>query len=426
MPFLKQKKRTFLRVTSSVVSILAIAGFLLPITSQADQTVAQKQQDLQQQLSQINQQISDLQTQIATQQKQSASLKNEINLYDSEIQQTQLKIQATETSIDNTNLEITDTKAQIQSTNDQITQEQEVIQQLILSINAQDNVSGIQLGLGSNDFSEFLDQVQYNKSVQNQISTILTQLANLKQKLQTDEEQLQTSLNQLTTLNDQLNTAEQTYEGEKADKTQLLTQTQGKESSYKKLLSSSQSQQSQLDAEVAALDKQAGTPNSKMPVTHGILAWPVTGTVTQGYGDTGFTSLGYSFHNGLDIAGPAGAPVSAAADGVIYATGTGQAEYGNWVTIEHTINGHQLITLYGHLISFTVAQGQSVKKGDLIGFEGNTGNTTRLLYGPEHGFHVHFSVFDASGFKITPGAYQKTYGPYQVPNGYTYDPYDFL
>ena len=423
---MKQKRQKFNSFYSILLSITALAVLTAPISGLADQSIAQKKQTLEQQLQQLNQQISSLQSQITGQQKQSASLKNEIGLYNTQIQQTQLKIQATETSIDNTNLEITDTKAQIQDTNNQISQSQQVITQLIIGMNDQDNVSGIQLGLGSQNFSNFLDQVQYNKSVQHQISNILTQLADLKQKLQTDQQLLQTSLNQLTTLNNQLNSNKLTYEGEKADKTQLLAQTQGKESQYKKLLGNTQSQESKLAQEIAALDKQAGTPANRLPVNHGILAWPVQGTLTQGYGNTGFTSLGYSFHNGLDIAGPAGAPVSAAADGVVYATGTGTTAYGNWVTIEHNIDGHQIITLYGHFMSFVVSKGQSVKRGDLIGFEGNTGNTSRLLYGPEHGYHVHFSVFDASGFRITPGAYQSQYGSYQIPNGYTYNPYDFL
>jgi hypothetical protein len=64
--------------------------------------------------------------------------------------------------------------------------------------------------------------------------------------------------------------------------------------------------------------------------------------------------------------------------------------------------------------------------GDLIGFEGNTGNTTRLLYGPHRGYHLHFTIFDARGFGVAEGAHPKTYGAYQVPYGAPYNPLDFL
>ena len=76
--------------------------------------------------------------------------------------------------------------------------------------------------------------------------------------------------------------------------------------------------------------------------------------------------------------------------------------------------------------SFKVKVGQAVKTGDLIGFEGNTGNTTRLLYGPHRGYHLHFTVFDSADYGVADGTLTKTYGPYKVPFGATYNPMDFL
>ena len=76
--------------------------------------------------------------------------------------------------------------------------------------------------------------------------------------------------------------------------------------------------------------------------------------------------------------------------------------------------------------SFKAQVGQHLSQGDLIGYEGNTGNTTRLIYGPERGYHLHFGVYDAQGFGVSQGAYSKIYGAYKVPYGYTYNPLDFL
>jgi murein DD-endopeptidase MepM/ murein hydrolase activator NlpD len=76
--------------------------------------------------------------------------------------------------------------------------------------------------------------------------------------------------------------------------------------------------------------------------------------------------------------------------------------------------------------SIGVRGGQVDRQGDLNGYEGNTGNTTRLIYGPDRGYHLHFTVFDAEGYRVTPGAYTSIYGHYSVPSGYTYNPLDFL
>jgi murein DD-endopeptidase MepM/ murein hydrolase activator NlpD len=154
------------------------------------------------------------------------------------------------------------------------------------------------------------------------------------------------------------------------------------------------------------------------------------GILTQSYGNTGFTALGYNFHNGIDIAGPPGQPIYAAADGDVLYTDQSNATFGNWVALRSTITTPagpaQIVTLYGHMQSFKAQVGQHLSQGDLIGYEGNTGNTTRLIYGPERGYHLHFGVYDAQGFGVSQGAYSKIYGAYKVPYGYTYNPLDFL
>ena len=201
---------------------------------------------------------------------------------------------------------------------------------------------------------------------------------------------------------------------------------------YQSLLADASAKQDQVEREITDIEytirRQLG--DKSLPAISGVLRWPMSGILTQGYGKTGFTALGYSFHNGLDIGAPAGTLVYAAGDGEVYATGTGQAAYGNWVVIRHAVkkDGQTfgIYTLYGHLRKLTVTPGKLVKSGDLIGYEGNTGNTTRLLYGPERGYHLHFTVFDEDGFGIKDGAYQSTYGSYQIPYGYTYNPLDFL
>ena len=109
-------------------------------------------------------------------------------------------------------------------------------------------------------------------------------------------------------------------------------------------------------------------------------------TITQGYGPTTFAlepPLGpfKHFHTGIDLSAPLGAPVMAAADGVVVAVGHGAIGYGNYVVIAH---GGGIATLYGHLLQTNVSAGQVVVRGQVIGLEGSTGYST----GP----HVHFEL----------------------------------
>ena len=117
------------------------------------------------------------------------------------------------------------------------------------------------------------------------------------------------------------------------------------------------------------------------------LSWPMTGfQVTQGYGPTSFAlepPLGpyRHFHTGIDLSAPLGAPVTAAADGMVVAVGHGASGYGNFVVIAH---GGGIATLYGHLLQTNAAYGQKVVRGQLIGLEGSSGFST----GP----HLHFEL----------------------------------
>lgn len=96
-------------------------------------------------------------------------------------------------------------------------------------------------------------------------------------------------------------------------------------------------------------------------------------------------------HEGIDLVAPAGTPVYAAADGVVVGAAP-NGRYGNWVRIEH---GDKLATVYGHLMAFApgIGPGESVVRGELIGFIGSTGRST--------GAHLHFEVLD-NGKPVNP------------------------
>jgi murein DD-endopeptidase MepM/ murein hydrolase activator NlpD len=102
-------------------------------------------------------------------------------------------------------------------------------------------------------------------------------------------------------------------------------------------------------------------------------ALPDSGVLTQGYGGAGG-------HPGIDIAGPYGSPILAAADGVIAFAGQ-ESGYGNFIEIQQSDG---VFTAYGHLSSIGVSVGQHVRAGQQIGLEGSTGEST----GP----HLHFEV----------------------------------
>jgi len=119
---------------------------------------------------------------------------------------------------------------------------------------------------------------------------------------------------------------------------------------------------------------------------------PAQGAVTSEFGPRWGTE-----HEGIDIGAASGAPVRAAADGVVKRAAW-YGGYGNAVIIDH---GGGVQTLYGHNSSLDVRPGQQVRAGEVIAKVGSTGDST----GP----HLHFEV-ELNGKKVDPRPWLKERG----------------
>ena len=95
-------------------------------------------------------------------------------------------------------------------------------------------------------------------------------------------------------------------------------------------------------------------------------------------------------HEGLDFAAPIGTPIYATADGVVTTSGFTTSGFGIHVVVNH---GYGYKTIYGHMVRVKARVGQRVKRGEVIGYVGNSGKST----GP----HLHYEVHK-SGIPIDP------------------------
>jgi murein DD-endopeptidase MepM/ murein hydrolase activator NlpD len=110
--------------------------------------------------------------------------------------------------------------------------------------------------------------------------------------------------------------------------------------------------------------------------------WPVMGRITSSFGERTdpFAGDEGEFHRGIDIAAPTGTPIHATGDAVVATAGWGTG-FGREVMLDH---GHGITTRYAHMASITVVPGESVTRGQVIGYVGVSGHTT--------GAHLHYEV----------------------------------
>ena len=145
-----------------------------------------------------------------------------------------------------------------------------------------------------------------------------------------------------------------------------------------------------LDGEVPGIEKTGNSnfdSGEKGEVSTDGWAWPSTNdaVITSPFGIRGGAP-----HNGIDIAQPGSAlnkPIFAARDGKVIAAGAADG-FGNWIVIQHEINGKRYDTVYGHMFNDGVIakQGDQVKAGQEIGKIGNNGQSS----GP----HLHFEIWE--------------------------------
>jgi murein DD-endopeptidase MepM/ murein hydrolase activator NlpD len=126
----------------------------------------------------------------------------------------------------------------------------------------------------------------------------------------------------------------------------------------------------------------------------GFLSYPVAGRITSPYGYRTHPIYGYySLHNGVDFGASCGSPLYASANGTVISEYY-QTAWGNRLIVDHGYQrGVGLATIYNHATHYVVGVGDSVQRGQVVGYVGSTGWST--------GCHLHFTAM-ANGSPVDP------------------------
>jgi len=129
------------------------------------------------------------------------------------------------------------------------------------------------------------------------------------------------------------------------------------------------------------------------PPPRPLFVQPVTGHLTSSYGPRWG-----SHHNGIDIGANLGTPIFSATDGVVINAGAASG-FGQWVRVQQDDG---TITVYGHVDTYIVNEGDRVVAGQQIATVGSRGQST----GP----HLHFEVWDTDGYQVDPQIWLPDHG----------------
>ena len=402
-----------------ILFLVSIFYFLFSITSfaAAPQELKNAINQKTQQLQEINNQIKETQKNLESIQGQGQTLQKEIKQTDYNINQLNLNIRSSEITIDKLVLEVNFLQYEITDAENEIVLKREAITRILQEFQKTDGETPLLIFLKNKSLADSVFEMQNLTDLNAGLKTEIDNLRKVKEEM-ADKLDQSANKKQLTEIeNSNLKNRKVILDDVKKEKKNILVQTKNQEKVYQSIISDLQKKQMEIADEINTLEENlrlSFDPRVLPSKRPGVLAYPVTDHyVTQEYGYTGSAKLLYKtkFHNGIDFKASLGTPILAAEDGEVMAVGdNGRVQYGKFILIKHNNN---LATLYAHLSRQIVQKGSVIKRGQVIGYSGNTGYST----GP----HLHFGVYWALNLKM-----QSFSGAGLVPVGVTINPANYL
>lgn len=388
----------------------------IPTTVSAEDSISDLEQQLQQ-LEQENQKyqkiLDDTKSDIAEKEEYKSALVSKVQVLDE-------KIAVTREKISSLNDDIKEKQDAYDKGLSEVEDQFDALANRLRILYMSGNATDLEIIFGAKDFSDLIDKMELVKSLANsdkelisEIQTKLDELSTKKKSLEADKKDLETQQASLKSDQDEFNKLI-------SDNDEILKNLYASNSEAQNSLESAALQSDEIEAKIsqyyaaqkaaaehAAQASQSSSSSSSGSSSSGSSSSGSSSVIVPSGSGFAWPTPGFTYlsspwredretynHGGIDIAGAGimGTPVVAAADGTViasnsscthnwgksYSCGCGGG-YGNYVMISHA--GGKM-TVYGHLTSLTVSTGQTVSRGQVIGYVGSTGNST----GP----HLHY------------------------------------
>ena len=378
------KKKTVTLVTSLLCGSIMMAT---PYWYQAeDEDLTNQLSNIQQQMTNEANKKSEAEKTIGTVYEQLHAIQRDLDTATSELKQ----VQADRIQLDK---DITKTEAELKAAQARLQSREKVFYKRVRDIYINGRLSYLDVVIGSKDFSDFANRMEMLKRILqsdmdliNSIKTEREEIASKKTKLEEDRAKV---LELEKVAQEKQNLINQKKAERQAVLERAMNDRDTAERAYNELMASSASITAMLQqraaeraaAAAAAASQGGGGGGATWVQGSGQLAAPVVAPITSDFGWRIHPIYGTRrLHAGTDFGVDEGTPVHAADGGVVVEAGW-VSGYGYTVIIDH---GNGMSTLYAHNSEVAVSPGQTVSKGQVVSYSGNTGGST----GP----HLHFEV----------------------------------
>ena len=407
------------RLLCSALAVLLVGITPLSVSAETLEEIQAQQDQLQAENQELQAKLDSLREDEAQKQAYQDTLQNQIDVVQEQILTTRENINDLNDSIQELTLKLDKSQEAVQDTIDKF-------KERLVALYTAGNVSTLEILLDSQSLSEFTTRMTMVETMTSHDQQLVDELEAYIKSTQTDREELQAQKEEVTklqvTLENKQDELDDLYEENKAALGEIqghmyATENQmeineeelaGGEAKIQAAIEAQKKAEEEAKKKAEEAAKQqtgsslGNSSSGQSPIVnppsdgsgggsgfHCI--WPLPGVT---YVSAGWN--GYPGHKGMDIAGPWGTPIVAAAAGQLIEANDYDSwgySWGYYVLIYH--NG-TYSTRYAHMSSVAVSTGQYVTAGTIIGYEGETGNA--------FGAHLHFEVYE-NGTRVDPARF---------------------
>lgn len=399
-------------MNKKIISITLSFGILVALTSfQSFNVSAQSITDLEQQIQEkaserniLEAEAARIRNELTKVGAEKGTLTAELNRINAERKDLENTISKTQNKIQTLDLTIAKNSQQISRFNSDINSYAGVMASLLRGISQYNELSILEVISSNGRLSHIFEVRDSYAQLQEPLVKVTSELNNKKILLRKSSIELEQQQTELAEEREILDDQRLIVKSQEDEKNKVLSVTKDKESTVQKNLNLTLATILALDKEIRSFEsklKFALNPKSIPEKGSEVFSWPLDKVlITQRFGKTVSSERLYvsGSHSGMDFRAAVGTPVYAVSDGVVKGIGNTddqcfRASFGKWVFIDHD-NG--LSTTSAHLSSHKVSEGQRVKRGELIGYSGNSGRSTAP--------HLHLTVYASKGIDGGQGA----------------------
>ncbi len=401
------KKRVRKRIRSGLLALCLFLAMPMNAMARTISEIEAEQTQLQAEQENLQAQLEQLREDEAKKQEYQETLQKQIDVVEGQID-------AAIRDIDDLNLSITALTMKLDKSEEEMGSTIQEFRSRVVALYKAGSVSTLQILLDSTSFSDFSARSELISAMSRKDKELVDKIKAYMEATEDERTECEEKKAKVAELKKTLESKQEELDGLYKENAQAIEDLQGAQAATQNTLQRNQAELDANEAEIAALieaqrkyeeeqrrlaEEAANAGNGGgggsvvYPSGGGGVAgfnpiWPLPGVsyISAGYN-------GYPGHKGLDIAGPYGTAVVAAESGTVIEANNYDSwgmSWGYYVLVYH--NG-TYTTRYAHLSSVAVSKGQTVSAGQIVGYEGATGNVT----GP----HLHFEVYQ-NGNRVDP------------------------